>query len=122
MLGLNPYDTLFTWFTGVGAAGIITIQCIASIAIFVFFRRSTVDKRMWHTFLAPLLSVAGLLPFLYFALTSFDVLLGVQGALEVFFMALLFGSFALGFLGAFYLSVRSPEKYARLESSLGDQV
>jgi amino acid transporter len=122
VLGLNPYDTLFTWFTGVGAAGIITIQCIASFAIFVFFRRTNVDKRLWHTFLAPLLSVAGLLPFLYFALTSFDVLLGVQGALEVFFMALLFGSFALGFFGAFYLSARSPEIYARLESSLGDQV
>lgn len=121
VMDMNPYDTLFTWFTGVGAAGIIATQCIASVAVFVFFRRSSVDKRIWQTFIAPLLSIAGLLPFLYFALTSFDVLLGVKGALEVFFMSLLFGSFVVGFVGAIYLKNRSPEKYALLESSLGDQ-
>lgn len=118
---LSPYDTLFTWFTGVGAAGIIMTQTLASIAIFMFFRRNKVDTRAWHTFVAPLLSVAGLLPLLYVALTSFDVLLGVQGVLDYVFKAMMLGSFAVGVIGAWYLKIRDPKKYERLESSLGDQ-
>jgi amino acid transporter len=122
IMQLSPYETLFTWFTGVGAAGIIMTQTLASIAIFVFFRRNKVDNRPWHTFVAPLLSVAGLLPLLYVALTSFDVLLGVQGVLDYIFKAMMLGSFAIGVIGAWYLKVFEPKKYKHLESSLGDQM
>ncbi|MNR65104.1 hypothetical protein D3C85_1880160 [compost metagenome] len=58
---------------------------------------------------------------LYVALTSFDVLLGVQGVLDYIFKAMMLGSFAIGVVGAWYLKVREPKKYERLESSLGDQ-
>ncbi|MGW5151831.1 APC family permease [Rhodococcus koreensis] len=122
LLGLDPYVTLFTWMTGIGAAGIILLQTIASIAIFVFFRRANVDKRLWNTFIAPLLGVAGLLPFLYFALTGMDVLLGVGGWLRVFFTTLLFASVAIGILGALAIKHRSPARWARLDSTLGDHI
>ena len=36
-------------FTGIGAAGIIAVQCIASVAILAFFRRTKVDRRAWNT-------------------------------------------------------------------------
>jgi hypothetical protein len=65
--------------------------------------------------------VAGLLPLLYVALTSFDVLLGVQGLLDYIFKAMMLGSFAIGILAALYLKIFDPSKYERLESSLGDQ-
>jgi len=120
-LGLNPYDTLFTWFTGIGAAGMIAVQCLASIAIFVYFRRSKSDGRLWHTTIAPLLGIAGLLPFIYFALTSLDVLLGVQGTLQLVFMGMLVGSLLFGIAFALFLKQRRPQQYARLESSLGDR-
>ncbi|WP_208719402.1 APC family permease [Pantoea cypripedii] len=120
-LGLKPYETLFTWFTGVGAAGIIMTQCLASVAIFAFFRRYKLDDRRWNTFWAPLLSILGLFPILYVALTSFDVLLGVQGTLEYVFKGLLFGSFLIGFLGAYFIKIRSPHVYASMASSLGDR-
>jgi amino acid transporter len=122
ILGLDPYTTLFTWWTGVGAAGIILLQTIASVAIFVFFRRSNVDKRPWNTFLAPLLGVAGLLPFLYFALTGMDVLLGAGGWLQVMFTAMLALSLAIGVAGAYVIKFRSPERYTALASTLGDQI
>ncbi len=79
IFNLDPYTTLFTWWTGVGAAGIILLQTIASIAIFVFFRRSDVDKgrgirSSHHCWASP-----GLLPFLWYAVTGMDVLLGGGG-------------------------------------------
>ncbi|OMB95330.1 hypothetical protein A5733_13140 [Mycobacterium sp. NS-7484] len=122
ILGLDPYTTLFTWWTGVGAAGIILLQTIASIAIFVFFRRSNVDKRPWNTFIAPLLGIAGLLPFLWYALTGMDLLLGGGGWLQFTFTTMLFASLAIGVIGAYVIKVRSPERYAQLNSTLGDRL
>jgi amino acid transporter len=121
-LQLDPYTTLFTWWTGVGAAGIILLQTIASIAIFVFFRRSSVDKRPWNTFIAPLLGIAGLLPFLWYAITGMDVLLGAGGWLQVTFTVMLFASLVLGIAGAYVIKVRSPQRYAQLSSTLGDRI
>ena len=120
-LQLDPYTTLFTWWTGVGAAGIILLQTIASVAIFVFFRRSTVDKRPWNTFIAPLLGIAGLLPFLWYAITGMDVLLGAGGWLQVMFTVLLFASLILGIGGAYLIKFRSPQRYEQLNSTLGDR-
>jgi amino acid transporter len=116
--GLDPYTTLFTWFTGIGAAGMILVQSIASIAILVFFRRSGVDKRLWNSLIAPLLGAAGLLSLLWFALSSLDVLLGVSGPLEWMFLAMLVGSLAIGIGYAFVLRARRPATYAGLVSSL----
>ena len=122
ILGLDPYTTLFTWWTGVGAAGIILLQTIASIAIFVFFRRTNVDKRPWNTFIAPLLGVAGLMPFLWYAVTGMDVLLGGGGWLQITFTVMLFASLAIGIIGAYIIKARSPQRYAQLNSTLGDRV
>src|SRR5882757_1306022 len=122
VLKLDPYTSLFTWWTGVGAAAIILLQTIASIAIFVYFRRSNVDKRPWNTFVAPLLGIAGLLPFLYYALTGMDLLLGAGGWLQVMFTVMLFASLAIGIAGAYAIKARSPQRYARLNSTLGDRV
>jgi amino acid transporter len=118
---LPPFETLFTWFTGVGAAGIIAVQCIASLAILAFFRRNRIDRRPWNTLIAPLLGTAGLATFMYFALTSLDVLIGASGFIEWLFLGLLVASFALGFLGACALRHWEPVKYRQLQSFLGDR-
>lgn len=122
LFGLDPYTTLFTWWTGVGAAAIILLQTLASIAIFVFFRRSDVDKRPWNTFIAPLLGIAGLLPFLWYAVTGMDVLLGGGGWLQTIFTTMLFASLAIGIIGAYVIKARSPQRYAQLSSTLGDRI
>jgi amino acid transporter len=122
IFGLDPYTTLFTWWTGVGAAGIILLQTIASIAIFVFFRRSDVDKRPWNTFIAPLLGIAGLLPILWYAVTGMDLLLGGGGWLQFTFTVMLFASLAIGVIGAYVIKFRSPQRYEQLNSTLGDRI
>jgi amino acid transporter len=111
---LDPYTTLFTWMTGIGAMAIMLLQFVASIAIFVFFRRNNLDKRVWNTVIAPLLGVAGLLPILYFALSEVDVLLGTDGWLAVLLVSLVFGSLLGGVLWALALRRLAPETYSQL--------
>lgn len=116
--GLDPYATLFTWFTGIGAVGIILVQAIASVAIFTFFRREKVDRRIWQTMIAPLLGIIGLGTLLFFALTSLDILLGVEGPLQWLFLAMLLGSLGFGCAYAFYLRSSRPATYAALLCTL----
>jgi len=111
---LDPYTTLFTWMTGIGAMAIILLQVVASVAIFVFFRRSDRDKRIWNTVIAPLLGIAGLLPILYFALSSVDVLLGTDGWLAILLVSLVFGSLLGGVVWALILRRAAPQRYSRL--------
>jgi amino acid transporter len=119
---LDPYTTLFTWFTGIGALGMIITQVIASLSVFVFFRRTGVDSRLWHTKIAPLLAVLLLTPFIYFAFTSLDVLLGVQGPLQWIFLIMLFGSLLLGVAAAFRMKYRDPQKYAALAAAFDARI
>lgn len=38
--GADPYGGLYVWATGLGAIGVIILQSVASVAVFVFFRRA----------------------------------------------------------------------------------
>jgi len=71
---------------------------------------------------APLLGIAGLLPFLYYAVTGMDVLLGGGGWLQASFTTMLFASLVVGIVGAYVIKMRSPQRYERLNSTLGDQI
>jgi len=118
VMNLDPYDILFATMTGMGAIGIILAQTVAAIGIFTFFRRTQYDNRFWHTFLAPLLAILGLSAFLYYALTSVELLLGMTGAGAAMMASLVFIVFAAGWLYGFYVKRTQPRKYARLKSVL----
>ncbi|MTD52451.1 APC family permease [Amycolatopsis pithecellobii] len=116
---LDPYTTLFSWMTGIGAVAIILLQFVASIAIFVFFRRNNLDKRVWNTVIAPLLGMAGLAPILYFALSQVDVLLGTGGWLATLLVGLVFASLLGGIAWGLVLRKARPRAYSRLLSDVG---
>jgi amino acid transporter len=117
----DPFATLWTWATGIGAIGVILSQLLAAIAIFVFFRRSGVDKRPWNTFIAPLLAIAGLGYFFVVTLSSLDVLLGVQGGTAVLMVSLVFIALAIGVGYGIYLKVTSPQRYERVGRALNER-
>ncbi|WP_432180709.1 APC family permease [Streptomyces sp. NBC_00063] len=119
--GLDPYRDLFTWLTGIGAMGVILLQFVASVAIFVFFRRRNLDKRIWNTVVAPVLGIAGLVPFLYFALTGVNVLLGTDGPLAAVLVGLVFLSLLGGTAWGVVVRYRAPHVYARLAVAAGDR-
>jgi amino acid transporter len=121
ILGLDPFATLFTWVTGIGTIAVILSQLLAGIAIFTFFRRSTVDKRLWNTAIAPVLSVLGLGSFLWLTLASLDVLLGVSGLVAVFMVSLVFLAVLCGMAYGVYIRGTDPARYDALAHGLNER-
>jgi amino acid transporter len=119
--GQDPFATLFTWATGIGTIGVILSQLVAGIAIFVFFRRSDVDKRTWNTRIAPVLAVVGLAAFFIVTLNSLDILLGVQGATAVLMLSLVFLALLAGMAYGVYLRYFAPDKYALIGKALNER-
>ena len=120
-LGQDPFATLFTWATGIGAIAVIFSQLVAAVAIFVFFRRSSVDKRLWNTAVAPLLSIAGLGAFLVLTLSSLDVLLAVEGLVAALMVALVFLALLGGMAYGAYLRSADPRRYDALGHGLNER-
>ncbi|WP_199253524.1 APC family permease [Mycolicibacterium mengxianglii] len=119
--GQDPFATLFTWATGIGTIGVILSQLVAGIAIFVFFRRSNVDKRPWNTVVAPILAVIGLGAFFILTLDSLDILLGVQGVTAVLMLSLVFLALLAGMGYGVYLRYFAPDRYALVGKALNER-
>ncbi len=118
LAGRDPFTDLFTWMTGIGAVGIILVQCLAGLAIITFFRRENLDRRIWNTIVAPVIGLAGLLALLFFAFKNLNTLVGASGAVEVGLLVVLFGSFVLGLAAALRWRSSDPAKYGRLGAQL----
>jgi len=119
--GLDPFATLFTWATGIGTIGVIFSQLVAGVAIFAFFRKSDVDKRLWNTVIAPILAVLGLGAFFILTLNSLDILLGVHGLTAAIMVALVFVALLGGLAYGLYLRFFAPEKYALVGRALNER-
>ncbi|MGV9799764.1 APC family permease [Mycobacterium sp. NPDC003449] len=121
LFGQDPFATLFTWATGIGTIGVIFSQLIAGVAIFVFFRKSSVDKRTWNTVVAPVLAIAGLTAFFILTLNSLDVLLGVHGVTAVLMLSLVFIALLAGMAYGAYLRYFAPAKFALVGRALNER-
>ncbi|MDV3127450.1 APC family permease [Mycobacterium sp. 21AC1] len=121
LLGQDPFATLFTWATGIGTIGVIFSQLVAGVAIFVFFRKSDVDKRRWNTVVAPILAIIGLTAFFVLTLNSLDVLLGVHGMTAVLMLSLVFIALLAGLAYGVYLRFFAPAKYALVGQALNER-
>lgn len=117
LVGADPYTEVFVWATGIGSVGVILLQTLASVAVFAFFRRSNVDKRLWHTVIAPILGMLGLGTMTVIALDNFDLLIGSSSALAIVVMsAVLLLAVLAGALRAVWLRHRATSTYERIGS------
>lgn len=119
--GQDPFATLFTWATGIGTIGVIFSQLVAGVAIFVFFRKSGVDKRRWNTVVAPVLAIIGLTAFFVLTLNSLEVLLGVHGGTAALMLSLVFIALLAGMAYGGYLRFFAPAKYALVGQALNER-
>jgi amino acid transporter len=81
--GMDPVTEVFAWMAGTATLGVLALMALTCAAVLVFFRRTRVDDRLWHTVLAPLLGLGGLLGCLWLTVANFELLIGGSGRLAL---------------------------------------
>ena len=76
LAGADPYAEIYAWLVGVGTVGVLVLQAAVAFVVVIFFRRTRLDRRVWHTIVAPILGGAGLIYAIVMAIDNFDVLTG----------------------------------------------
>jgi amino acid transporter len=76
VLGMDPVLTLFAWFSGVGVLALLALYLLTSISVVVFFRRTRLDTRPWHTVISPCLAVLLVAGLTWLVLSNFTLLIG----------------------------------------------
>jgi amino acid transporter len=94
--GLDPVTQVFAWYAGVSSVGIVALMTLTSAAVVVYFRRTRLDTRTWHTLVAPGLGFAGLAVLLVMTAMNLPLLVGGSGTLAGVIGVLLAGTFLGG--------------------------
>jgi amino acid transporter len=76
LAGADPFTEVYAWLVGVGTVGVLVLQAAVALVVVVFFRRTGLDRRPWHTVVAPLLGAAGLIYAIVMSVRHFGVLTG----------------------------------------------
>ncbi len=96
LAGLDPVTQVFAWFAGVSSVGIVALMTLTSAAVVVYFRRTRLDTRAWHTLIAPSLGLAGLAVLLVMTAVNLPLLVGGSSTLAGVIGVLLAGTFLGG--------------------------
>ncbi|AHH95497.1 amino acid permease family protein [Kutzneria albida DSM 43870] len=117
LLGKDPVATLFTWFTNIGALGVLLLLAVTSVAVLAFFRRGGADgESRWHRAVAPAISAVALAAVFVTAVVNFDALLGSDSTSALrWVLPALVGLAAVGGVGyGWYLRLRRPAVHDRI--------
>lgn len=96
LAGADPVLQLFTWMSGLATVAILLLMLLTSVAIIAFFRRTGVDRRRWHTVIAPTLGTAGLLVVTALVIDNFTTLVGGSTIVATTLLAIVAATFSLG--------------------------
>ncbi|CAM5743220.1 APC family permease [Mycolicibacterium aubagnense] len=111
--GLDPVTQVFTWFVGAASVGVVVLMTLTSAAVIVFFRRTRLDTRRWHTMVAPLLGFIGLAVLSVMTAVNLPLLVGGSGTMAAILGMLLVGAFA----GGIVVAVARPHAGAQLNEN-----
>ncbi|MDJ1132116.1 APC family permease [Streptomyces iconiensis] len=103
-LGVEPLVGVFGSMAGVSTVGMVLLMLTTSIAVLAFFarHRDLAAGRTWHTRIAPLLAVAGLLTGLWLVVSNFTLITGGSVGVSVALGAIPFAAFLAGCAGRAY--------------------
>jgi amino acid transporter len=109
---LHMYSSL----AGTGGFAVLVLMFLTGISALVFFRRRTdiTDRRIFHMFIAPLLSAITMGTVLYLAITHFTAMTGGSTMQAVVLQVALWATFIVGVVMAAVYRVRRPETYVRI--------
>jgi amino acid transporter len=102
LAGADPVLTLLTWGGGVGVLALMLLYLLTGASVIVFFHRTGLDRRRWHTLIAPLASIVLLMGAAVLALDNFTTLISASGTtalvLELAVAAVFVGGVVLGYV------------------------
>jgi amino acid transporter len=96
LLGLDPVLTLFSWFSGLAVAALVTLYVLCSIAIVVYAVRNH-SGDIWQTRIAPIVAGLLLLGVLVLVVMNFTALIGGELLTAVLLLAVVPIAFLIGF-------------------------
>ncbi|CAH0177517.1 APC family permease [Microbacterium foliorum] len=96
VLGLDPVLTLFSWFSGLAVAALITLYVLCSIAV-ITYSVSNPGGGAWQTRVAPAVAAVLLLGVLTLVVTNFTSLIGGDVTTAAVLLAVVPVAFAIGF-------------------------
>lgn len=111
--GREPITELFAWFSGAATLGIVALMAGTCLAVIVFFRRTSHDKRPWNTLVAPGLGLIGLATVLYLTITNLPMLVGSQVA-ALIVAGLIIATAIVGCVIAVRMRANRPDAYRAL--------
>lgn len=81
LAGSDPFTVIYSWLVGLGTVGVIVLQALVCLVVVVFFARTRLDTRPWHTVIAPLLGAAGLIYAIVLSIQQFGLLAGTSSGI-----------------------------------------
>ncbi|MFV0374114.1 APC family permease [Microbacterium sp.] len=118
VLGADPYLNLAFWTYAVGVFGVIFAQAVASVSAVTFFARNRRGHSVWRVLIAPALGALGLLVALTLVASNFEVVSGVEGAMNIWLLLPTPLLFIAGIVVGLMLRRRDPGAYATLTQSI----
>lgn len=113
LAGADPVLELFTWMAGVATVAMLVVMVLTSIAIVIFFARSDVDNRLWHTKIAPALGGLGLCAITALVIANFTTLIGGSQVLANVFLAIIAATFIVASVVGHFV-IRSRDRDGEL--------
>lgn len=114
LLKLDPMQQVFPFTSLPAAVGVITVQCMAAIAVVVFFLKNSCGESVFTRLIAPGLSAVALAVFVVLILNNLHLLAGkVDGVIYLVATSVLIAG-GLGALYSYCMRVKAPQKYLSL--------
>ena len=118
--GASPFVGLGTVAAGIGTIGIMTLQCLASLAIIGYFRRHGGGK-IWPTVVAPLLAFLAMSFGVVLGVGKFDLISGASSAVVSALPIVVAVAFFVGAGYGLWLRFRRADRYRTLTEDLATE-
>jgi amino acid transporter len=107
---------LYGSMSGLGGFILMILLLLASIAVVGYFRKkgAVKDSSVWHTIIAPVLAVIGLLTFVYLGSSNLNMLVGGTPEMAITFQLAIVLLIISGFVTALVLKKYKPSVYSRI--------
>ncbi|GAB3616728.1 APC family permease [Okibacterium endophyticum] len=96
LTGLDPVLTLFSWFSGLAVAALVTLYVLSSVAVVSYFVRHKAERQVWQTQIAPALAALSLTMVLLLVVANFTSLIGGEIVTAVALLLVVPVVFAIG--------------------------